>query len=112
MRRTSHSLNEFAFTIGTEGVNIEGPIGVRSASHGGRRLHTQRRKRRNRWLGPRRERYGDGSSIPRFWGSGTRGSRASPRYRPAGFRNGKQGTAETRTGIGIAESFERNIGIR
>jgi hypothetical protein len=29
-------------------VNIKGPIGVRSASHGGRRLHSQRRKRRSR----------------------------------------------------------------
>jgi len=40
MRGTSHSLNDFAFTIGTEGVNIKGPIGVRSASHGSRRLHS------------------------------------------------------------------------
>src|SRR5207237_3821253 len=57
MRGTSHSLNDFAFTIGTEGVNIKGPIGVRSSSHGGRRLHTQRRKRRSRCPELRRSRY-------------------------------------------------------
>jgi len=46
MRRTSHSLNDFAFTIGREGLEIKGPIGVRSLSRGRGRLHSLGRKRR------------------------------------------------------------------
>jgi circadian clock protein KaiC len=47
MRGTSHSLNDFAFTIGHEGVELKGPIGVRSVRRQ-RRLHSPRRKRRSR----------------------------------------------------------------
>jgi circadian clock protein KaiC len=47
MRGTSHSLNDFAFTIGHDGVELKGPIGVRSASRQ-RRLHSPRRKRGSR----------------------------------------------------------------
>jgi circadian clock protein KaiC len=49
MRGTSHSLNDYAFSIGPDGVTIKGPVGVRSLSHGHRRLHsTSGRKRRSR----------------------------------------------------------------
>src|SRR5438445_7677978 len=48
MRGTSHSLNDYAFAIGPDGIVIKGPVGVRSVSQGRRRLHTQRRKRRSR----------------------------------------------------------------
>src|SRR3989442_12804906 len=40
MRGTSHSLNDFAFSIGRDGVAIKGPIGVRSVSGGRRRPHS------------------------------------------------------------------------
>lgn len=40
MRGTSHSLNDFAFSIGRDGVAIKGPIGVRSVSSGRRRPHS------------------------------------------------------------------------
>jgi circadian clock protein KaiC len=49
MRGTSHSLNDYAFVIGPDGIAIKGPVGVRSASHGRRRLHSSSgRKRRSR----------------------------------------------------------------
>ncbi len=48
MRGTSHSLNDFAFAIGQDGVVVKGPIGVRSVNQGRRRLHNPRRKRRIR----------------------------------------------------------------
>ena len=49
MRGTSHSLNDYAFAIGPDGIVIKGPVGVRSVSHGHRRLHsTSGRKRRSR----------------------------------------------------------------
>ncbi len=48
MRGTSHSLNDYAFAIGPDGIVIKGPVGVRSVSHG-RRLHSSSgRKRRSR----------------------------------------------------------------
>src|SRR3989454_1555206 len=48
MRGTSHSLNDYAFAIGPDGIVIKGPVGVRSVSHG-RRLHSNNgRKRRSR----------------------------------------------------------------
>src|SRR5207247_4697715 len=47
MRGTSHSLNDFAFAIGREGVELKGPIGVRSVSRH-RGVHGPRRKRRSR----------------------------------------------------------------
>src|SRR3989441_7369601 len=40
MRGTSHSLNDFAFSIGRDGVAIKGPIGGRSVSGGHRRPHS------------------------------------------------------------------------
>ena len=47
MRGTSHSLNDYAFAIGPDGIVIKGPVGVRSASHS-RRLHSSSgRKRRS-----------------------------------------------------------------
>ncbi len=46
MRGTSHSLNDFAFTIGRDGVEIKGPIGVRGLTSRRRRLHSTGRKRR------------------------------------------------------------------
>jgi len=46
MRGTSHSLNDYAFTIGRDGVEIKGPIGVRSLATRSRRLHSTGRKRR------------------------------------------------------------------
>jgi circadian clock protein KaiC len=49
MRGTSHSLNDYAFAIGPDGIVIKGPVGVRSVSHGRRRLHSSSgRKRRSR----------------------------------------------------------------
>jgi circadian clock protein KaiC len=49
MRGTSHSLNDYAFAIGPDGIVIKGPVGVRSVSHGRRRLHSSsERKRRSR----------------------------------------------------------------
>src|SRR5437899_270812 len=49
MRGTSHSLNDYAFAIGPDGIVIKGPVGVRSVSHGRRRLHSNNgRKRRSR----------------------------------------------------------------
>ena len=49
MRGTSHSLNDYAFAIGPDGIVIKGPVGVRSVSHGHRRLHSSSgRKRRSR----------------------------------------------------------------
>src|SRR3989441_12031750 len=46
MRGTSHSLNDYAFTIGRDGLEVKGPIGVRSLSRARRRLHSTGRKRR------------------------------------------------------------------
>ena len=47
MRGTSHSLNDYAFAIGPDGIIIKGPVGVRSVSR--RRLHSSSgRKRRSR----------------------------------------------------------------
>src|SRR5437879_9577352 len=48
MRGTSHSLNDYAFAIGPDGLVIKSPVGVRSLSTG-RRLHSSSgRKRRSR----------------------------------------------------------------
>lgn len=44
MRGTSHSLNDFAFTIGRDGVEIKGPIGVRSLAGRRRRIHSSNRR--------------------------------------------------------------------
>jgi len=44
MRGTSHSLNDFAFTIGRDGVEIKGPIGVRSLASRRRRVHPNGRR--------------------------------------------------------------------
>ncbi len=44
MRGTSHSLNDFAFTIGRDGVEIKGPIGVRSLGSRRRRVHPNGRR--------------------------------------------------------------------
>src|SRR5215472_9210688 len=46
MRGTSHSMNDFAFSIGRDGVAIKGPIGVRSVNHGHRRPHNTARRAR------------------------------------------------------------------
>ncbi len=44
MRGTSHSLNDYAFTIGRDGVEIKGPIGVRSLASRRRRVHPNGRR--------------------------------------------------------------------